>query len=89
VELINQTLHSVWQTLEEVLVQRPEVCQCEKCRYDMVCLALNNLKPRYYVSRHGAIYAKLNALSQQSRTDVLTEVARAVEKVSKNPHHLG
>lgn len=87
-ELINQTMNDVWQTLEKVLAQNPEVCRCEKCRYDMACLALNNLKPKYYVSQHGSIYVKLGQMSQQSCADILTEVTRAVDKVSRNPHHL-
>jgi competence protein ComFB len=88
VELINRTLHCVWQTLDEVLEKRTDICKCEKCRYDMVCMALNNLRPNYFVSKHGSVYAKLGDLSQQKRTDVLTEVTRAVDRVSNNPHHL-
>lgn len=87
-ELVNHTLLWVWETLDLVLAERPQVCQCERCRYDMACMALNRLKPNYVVSKHGTVYAKTKMLSQQIRTDVLTEVVRAVEKVSKNPHHL-
>jgi competence protein ComFB len=88
VDLINRTSHGVWQTLDEVLEQREDICKCEQCRYDMACMALNNLRPNYFVSKHGSVYAKLVELSQQSRTDVLIEVTRAVDRVSNNPHHL-
>lgn len=87
-ELLNHTEHIVWQTLNELLGQRTDICKCEKCRYDMACMALNQLKPNYSISKHGSVYAKLKVLSQQSHTDIVTEVARAIEKVSQNPHHL-
>lgn len=87
-ELLNHTEHMVWQTLNELLDQRTDICKCEKCCYDMACMALNQLKPNYSVSNMGSVYAKLKVLTQQSHTDVLTEVARAIEKVSQNPHHL-
>lgn len=87
-ELVNRTLYCVWQTLDEVLERRNDICKCDKCRHDMACMAMNNLKPNYFVSKHGAVYAKLNELSQQKNIDILAEVARAVDKVSRNPHHL-
>jgi len=88
VELFNHTEYFVWQTLNELLDQRTDICKCEKCRFDMACMALNQLKPNYSVSKKGSVYAKLKVLTIQSHTDVLAEVARAVEKVSQNPYHL-
>lgn len=88
-ELINYTLNWVWETLDEVLQEREDICKCESCRYDIACMAINRLKPNYVISEHGKIYAKIKMLSYQSKTDVLTEVVKAVEIVSKNPHHLG
>ena len=87
-ELENYTLKWVWEALDEVLKDSPDVCSCEQCRYDIACLAVNRLKPNYVVSKHGQIYAKIKMLSQQMPTDILTEVVKAVEQVSKNPHHL-
>jgi len=87
-ELVNYTLIWVWEALDEVLAQKPEVCNCEQCRYDIACLALNRLQPFYAVSKHGSVYTRAKMLSQQQRTTVLTEVIKAVEQVSKNPHHL-
>ncbi|MCR4442212.1 MAG: late competence development ComFB family protein [Peptococcaceae bacterium] len=85
---MNYTLIWVWDVLDEMLAQRPEICRCEKCRYDMACLALNRLKPHYAVSKHGSVYTRTKMLSQQHQATVLTEVIRAIEQVSKNPHHL-
>lgn len=87
-ELVNYTLTWVWETLDEVLQKQTDICKCEKCRYDMACLAINRLKPNYVVSKHGQVYARLKMLEQQNCTDVLTEVLKAVERISQNPHHL-
>lgn len=87
-ELVNFTLKWIWEILDEVLKEREDICKCEKCRYDIACLAVNRLKPNYVVSEHGRLYAKTKMLSQQSRTDVLTEILKAIEKVTANPHHL-
>jgi len=87
-ELVNYTLIWVWEALDEVLNKRPDICSCEKCRFDMACLAVNRLKPNYVVSKHGQVYARSKTLCQQNNTDVLTEVLKAIEQVSKNPHHL-
>lgn len=86
-ELINYTLEWVWELLNEVLAERDDICKCEDCRYDMACMAINRLKNNYAITEPGRIYTKAKMLSQQSRTDVLTEVLKAVEVVSKNPHH--
>lgn len=87
-ELVNYTLQWVWQVLDEVLLNKPEICRCDVCRHDMACLAANRLKPNYAVSDHGQVYIKSQMLKQQTYADVLTEVLKAVEQVSKNPHHL-
>lgn len=87
-KLHNYTKDWVCDTLDEVLKDRPHICDCQQCRYDMAAMALNRLKPHYVVNRHGSVYAKSKMLGQQHRTDVLAEVIKAVEHVSKNPHHM-
>lgn len=87
-KLVNYTEKWVWEILEEVLEERSEVCGCEQCRYDIAALALNNLKPNYVISKHGQVYTKTKMLSQQNKTDVLTEVLKSVDKIHNNPHHL-
>ena len=87
-ELVNYTELWVKQVLEELLAKRTDICTCEQCRLDMLAMALNRLKPSYAVSQHGSVYTKAKMLEQQQNTDIITEVVKAVEQVSKNPHHL-
>ncbi|MBZ4652738.1 MAG: late competence development ComFB family protein [Bacillota bacterium] len=87
-ELVNYTEIWVRQVLDEMLAKRRDICTCEQCRLDMLAMALNRLKPNYVVSQHGSVYTKIKMLEQQQNTDVIAEVVKAMEQVSKNPRHL-
>jgi len=86
-ELVNFTIQWIWEVMEEVLPKYPNICKCERCRYDIVALAANRLPPLYVVSRNGYVFTKTKLLSQQSRTDFLAEIIKAIDIVSKNPRH--
>nr|WP_026487535.1 competence protein ComFB [Caldanaerobius polysaccharolyticus] len=64
-----------------------DVCKCDKCKMDIAALALNNLKPHYVVTPIGEVYAKVNMLKQQFEADIISEIVKAAECVSKNPRH--
>jgi len=63
------------------------MCKCEKCRYDVLAIVLNNVRPKYVVTRKGGMYTKLAALQSQFNVDILTEIAKAAEVVRDNPRH--
>lgn len=63
------------------------ICTCEKCLDDIRAIALNNLKPAYFVTRKGFLFTKMEETLTQSKTDVIHELTNAIEKVSKNPMH--
>lgn len=86
-DLTNYTLNWVWEVIDEVLVNYPNVCKCERCRYDIAAFAANRLPPSYAVSESGYVYTKTRILSQQKKADVLAEVIKAIDIVSKNPSH--
>lgn len=62
-------------------------CTCENCRYDIAAIALNHLPPKYAVTREGNLYSKLNLLQQQFDVDIITQITKAAEIVSRNPRH--
>ncbi|GAW93496.1 late competence development ComFB family protein [Calderihabitans maritimus] len=86
-QLKNRMEERVWQAVDHVLAKMPEICNCERCRYDIAARALNNLPPRYYVSNHGEIYTRTEELNIQPNVDVLAAVTDAALWVAKNPHH--
>ena len=87
-KLHNYTEQLVIEQLEELLEQDKysEVCKCEKCILDMCTYSLNRLRPQYVVSHKGEVYTKIQDFNQQSKVDVMSTVAKAIEIVSENPH---
>lgn len=80
--------------MEELIAQRTDellkimnICKCEKCRLDIMALALNDLPARYVVTEKGELYTKLNELEQQFGVSVDTAIIKAAVSVNKNPKH--
>lgn len=86
-ELKNYMETLVWQHLSEVSEGYHDVCNCERCRFDIVALALNFLPPRYIVTAKGETWAKVKALEQQFYVDVVTALTNAITIVRSRPHH--
>lgn len=86
-ELHNYIEKVVREVLDDILARKNDICKCEKCRLDMMAIALNNLPPQYYVSDKGEVFSKLMSTYADMRTKVLTEVTKAVMQVEKQPSH--
>lgn len=75
--------------LPDILRSYVEICKCEKCINDIKCITLNNLKPAYFDSGMGSVFLKVDELKIQYKTDIITQVTKAIEIVSKNVRHDG
>lgn len=73
--------------MPSVLEKYPDICKCEKCTLDIKAIALNGLKPMYTVTTNGSIFLKINELNNQFKIDIINEIMKAIEIVSKNPKH--
>ncbi len=62
-------------------------CNCEKCRLDIMAIALNDLPSKYVVTEKGELFTKLKELESQFEVDVETAIVKAALFVSKNPKH--
>ena len=62
-------------------------CKCEKCRNDMMAIALNNLKPYYVTTQFGEIMTKIKHMEQQNEANIVVEVTKAINKVHMSPKH--
>ncbi|MEA4987080.1 MAG: late competence development ComFB family protein [Anaerovorax sp.] len=69
------------------LMSKMEVCSCNKCKNDVIALALNHLPPKYVVTRKGYLLSKLLAYEKQYKADVLAAVTNACIQVKSMPHH--
>jgi len=74
-------------TKTDELLKLMNICKCEKCRLDIIAIALNELPTKYVVSEIGELYTKLNELEVQFEIDVETAIVKAAVLVSKNPKH--
>jgi competence protein ComFB len=72
---------------EDFAKRNPKYCNCERCKTDMIALALTHLRGKYAVSLEGEVLAKVARDDCQVRTDALVALMDAAEIVAKNPKH--
>ena len=63
------------------------VCDCQRCRLDVMAFVLNKIPPKYVVTLKGNIYAKLALLQSQFDVDLITHITRAAVMIQENPRH--
>lgn len=71
----------------DALINDSKGCKCEKCRNDILALALNNLKPCYVTTKLGEVMSKIKSTEQQEETNIIVEVTKAINIVQNNPKH--
>lgn len=85
-KLKNYMENIVSSTTDDIL-KLLNICKCDKCRLDIIALALNELPPKYIVTEKGELYSKLNELENQFGIDVQAAIIKAALQVGKNPKH--
>lgn len=64
-----------------------DICKCAQCIDDIMAKALNNLKPYYITTKKGEVFAEYSSLETQHHAEVISEVIKAIDFVSKKPMH--
>ena len=77
----------VEEILPLVLKEYIDMCKCQNCIDDIKALTLNNLNPMYCSTEICAIVSRLKISEVQNNTDILSEITKAIEIVSKNVRH--
>ncbi len=74
---------------ESLLQSQAGFCACERCREDVMTLALNNTRPRYVsgASGVGEVVTGVNLSLDRMRAELTVIVLDAMRKVSANPRH--
>lgn len=86
--IFNVMEHLVEEITDEMFnMPNVDMCICDRCKADVIALALNHLSPKYVVSEKGRVFSELENCTFQMRAEVLTEVIKAMEKVKENPSH--
>ena len=89
--LYNYTEAIVLQTLNSILdkykLTNQDLCTCERCRQDVMAIALNNLPAHYVVTETGRIITQVSAEQLGGKAMVAAQILKAIEIVHKNPQH--
>lgn len=86
-ELHNLLEEEVIKAVNDQLKATSIACDCDKCKMDIVAITLNNLKPKYVVSRKGRLYGRIANMTYQYNADIVKEVTKAISIVGENPLH--
>ncbi len=86
-EIVNYMEDVVMAYVDEALENEPGFCGCERCRMDVIAIALNHVKPKYVVTPKGYAYARIGELQAQFRTDTIVAVTNALKTVRERPRH--
>ncbi len=85
-QIVNMIEQAVTEAVDNILPTLPNVCRCERCRADVICLTLNQLPPRYVVNRWGEIMSEAEFESAQRKAEVIAAVMKSVRKIAGRPH---
>jgi len=86
-DIKNYIEEAVANYVKEAIEKDSEFCRCDKCRLDVMAIALNDLKPKYVVTDKGYVFAKASELEAQFRADTVIAVNKAMNIVKENPQH--
>lgn len=77
--LVVQKLDEMWDTID--------CCKCEKCKMDIIACTLNQLTPKYVVTKEGELYARLCELNNEHEIEILIALTKAIKTVKDKPKH--
>lgn len=86
IEFKNVMEEIVLQKVDEIM-KIVDVCQCEQCRLDIASIVLNQIPAKYVATTQGSIICKTDSLDKEFETQLVTEIAKAIQVVRKSPHH--
>ncbi|MGN0674602.1 MAG: late competence development ComFB family protein [Oscillospiraceae bacterium] len=79
-------MESVVSERLDALLADTDCCKCERCKGDMLAMALNSLPPKYVNSHKGELFSRIDATKYQNTIDIDVAVAKAISVVSSSPH---
>lgn len=85
--LVNVMESLVHETMEDMLRDYQGICKCERCKMDLMALALNKIPPAYVCTAKGGVFSRTASLEYQNKVDIIRALSEAIEIVSKNPRH--
>ena len=71
----------------KAIVEKMDMCQCEKCFYDVCALVLNKLPPQYVTTEKGNLMMKVPATSAKMELELTILISRSAKMVRDKPMH--
>lgn len=71
----------------EALLKNSDCCKCSRCRDDIMCYALNRMKPKYVSTTVGELFNKASSLAIEQEVEVTKVITMAIQVVEENPRH--
>ena len=89
--IVNYPEVAVKELIDDVLnsysLKNPGTCQCDRCRNDIMALALNNLPVKYVVTDQGHIFTKAIYDQIGGKAQVIAALTSAIQIVQQKPRH--
>jgi len=85
--LVRNLMEDMVERKFEKLLPSLKCCTCDICRTDIMCYALNRLKPKYVATSQGELLSRIDSLSATFDIAIVTELTAGAEIVKKNPRH--
>jgi hypothetical protein len=82
----NEAAEKVYERVQALLDERPELCRCQTCVLDLVAFILNRVSPRYSASLLGDLHPDQG---KEKRTQVEIDLAlqAGLKRLQEHPHH--
>ena len=80
-------LEEIVQSRVDEFLKLFDVCTCQRCRSDVMALALSELPPKYIVVDSSYVSPLLNFYSNRYMGAVTAQLSHACTVVKNNPHH--
>ena len=82
-DIVISRVDEIFDALEEKNDEK--FCICNQCRMDIICYALNRLRPHYIQSHRGASRVKTDSLDyQQQKADIAAVIYDGFKRVNHN-----
>ncbi len=75
------------EVLQQLRKQKPNICDCRKCREDVSAVALNRLPPRYIATDKGEVFTNVSFSRVGGKAEVIASLIYGFDLVAKNPRH--
>jgi len=92
--LVNVMEDFVFDAIDAVMPNHPEMCKCQDCMLDVAAIALNSLPPRYCLGKFAAPARGVHRLRHyvpEKEKDMVerarSAVATAMATVKEHPNH--